>query len=291
MMCIECAHTVTSLYTQYSSKNIRLTACPNCNKFADKYIEHDSVLIFIDLVLIKPQAYRHLAFNRLAISPHLHSTVRRTFVLIALFDVYLTWAQVEKANVQREEIGDNSDSSEIEKKVLSFPVLAQYLYFLAYCLTETFVTHIVLRFFARYAVLSRSKQRLQPNGNKNNVREENVADDTNVLQDSEYDPNTITIALLIASATKLFPMLMVIWSYDIPAAAKAVGWAVNVSTVEALDIVLMCGHLRAIELMTLAVLIRRLVARLLIWIVVGGNGVGSMVQDELTFLRGLFPFV
>lgn len=34
---------------------MRLTQCPRCKRFADKYVEHDFVVLFIDLVLIKPQ--------------------------------------------------------------------------------------------------------------------------------------------------------------------------------------------------------------------------------------------
>ena len=35
--------------------DVRLTQCPRCKRFADKYVEHDFVVIFIDLVLVKPQ--------------------------------------------------------------------------------------------------------------------------------------------------------------------------------------------------------------------------------------------
>ncbi|KAK9369463.1 Arv1-like family-domain-containing protein [Lipomyces kononenkoae] len=257
MMCIECGYPVTSLYTEYSSNNIRLTACPNCNKFADKYIEHDSIIIFIDLVLIKPQVYRHLAFNRLSISPHLHSNVRRIFVLITLFDVYLTWARVEK-----EALREGGGATEADKRILQFPVLGQYLFFLVYCLTETIVTHLVLRFFSRFVVDQKSKE-ARP-----------------------YAPDTVTIALLVSSATKMFPMLMIIWSYDIPAAAKAVGWAVNVSTIEALNIVLMCGRAKACVLMCIAVIARRAVVRLLVWLCVGSEGVG-VIRDEWQFIRSI----
>ena len=61
--------------------DVRLTQCPRCKRFADKYVEHDLVILFIDLVLVKPQVcptphssgmqalnlqvYRHLLFNRL----------------------------------------------------------------------------------------------------------------------------------------------------------------------------------------------------------------------------------
>lgn len=35
--------------------DVRLTQCPRCRRFADKYVEHDFVVLFIDLVLVKPQ--------------------------------------------------------------------------------------------------------------------------------------------------------------------------------------------------------------------------------------------
>jgi len=63
-ICIECRHPVKTLWTEYSGAggakgggghNIRLTVCRNCGNFCDKYVEHDFVVMFIDLVLIKPQ--------------------------------------------------------------------------------------------------------------------------------------------------------------------------------------------------------------------------------------------
>jgi lipid intermediate transporter len=61
-ICIECSCPVSHLYTSYSKaddrslgKGVRLTQCPRCKRFADKYVEHDYIVLFIDLVLIKPQ--------------------------------------------------------------------------------------------------------------------------------------------------------------------------------------------------------------------------------------------
>ncbi|KAM9905941.1 hypothetical protein OXX79_001839 [Metschnikowia pulcherrima] len=53
-MLIQCSH---------ATKYIQLTVCPRCGKFADRYIEFDNVIIFLDLLLLRPQAYRHVAFN------------------------------------------------------------------------------------------------------------------------------------------------------------------------------------------------------------------------------------
>lgn len=61
-ICIECSFPVSTLYTTYSGaddkslgQGVRLTQCPRCKRFADKYVEHDFVVLFIDMVLIKPQ--------------------------------------------------------------------------------------------------------------------------------------------------------------------------------------------------------------------------------------------
>lgn len=66
-ICIECRYPVKTLWTKYSGAgdkssghNIRLTVCRNCGRFCDKYVEHDFVVLFIDLVLIKPQVIRIL---------------------------------------------------------------------------------------------------------------------------------------------------------------------------------------------------------------------------------------
>lgn len=56
---------VDSLYTVYSNDHIQLTDCPYCQETVDKYVEIDNVLLFIDLLLLKAGAYRHLVFNAL----------------------------------------------------------------------------------------------------------------------------------------------------------------------------------------------------------------------------------
>jgi hypothetical protein len=37
---------------------------PACRRFADPYVEHDALTLFIDLILLKRDVYRHLLFNR-----------------------------------------------------------------------------------------------------------------------------------------------------------------------------------------------------------------------------------
>jgi hypothetical protein len=37
---------------------------PECREFADPYVEHDSLTLLIDLILLKRGVYRHLLYNR-----------------------------------------------------------------------------------------------------------------------------------------------------------------------------------------------------------------------------------
>ena len=125
MICVECGRPVATLYTEYSKGNIRPTQCDNCQNFADKYIEQyifhysltssyslnsrtqdvkiingdlrgnsDFVLIVIDLLLHKPQVYRHLLFNRLEyLDKGINSQVLRLAGLLLLFDVCMSHPQ------------------------------------------------------------------------------------------------------------------------------------------------------------------------------------------------------
>ncbi|KAJ7082854.1 Arv1-like family-domain-containing protein [Mycena belliarum] len=64
-ICTTCTTRVPFLYTVYeSSYNLRLEQCPNCHSFADPYVEHDSLTLLLDLILLKRGVYRHLLYNR-----------------------------------------------------------------------------------------------------------------------------------------------------------------------------------------------------------------------------------
>jgi hypothetical protein len=84
---------VCDLVKQFGGGNMRLTqcvrstvACPDvrsisaaqakCNCDADKYVEYELAIVVLDLILHRPQAYRHLLFNRSQMFPGF--AVRRT---------------------------------------------------------------------------------------------------------------------------------------------------------------------------------------------------------------------
>ncbi|KAI9888082.1 MAG: sterol homeostasis protein [Watsoniomyces obsoletus] len=240
-ICIECRYPVTQLYTIYAAaddrslgKGVRLTQCPRCKRFADKYVEHDFVVLFIDLVLIKPQVYRHLLFNRLeSENDQLDPSITRLGVLLLLFDVYLTWARIEKQTPLRQPTDPSSSNPSIGY-LSTQPIGLQYLFF------QSLVFHSTIRLLTRFLL-------------------------------SYHRPNSVSTALVVSSCTKLFPILMVIWDYDVPAAATSVGWAVVVNNIEALKILLNCGYVMAGFLAGTGALVRLVTG----WVILHAVGLGE----------------
>ncbi|PNY23990.1 Uncharacterized protein TCAP_06091, partial [Tolypocladium capitatum] len=226
-ICIECRHPVRTLWTQYSGAgdkssghNIRLTVCRKCGRFCDKYVEHDFVVLFIDLVLIKPQVYRHLLHNTLMRDgDRFDPSIIRLGVLLLLFDVYLTWARIEKQTLPASTPGESNLG-----RLAQQPIVLQYLFFLMLCALSTLAFHLSIRFLASSPLSPLNALRIMPRHAR---------------------PNSVSTALLVSSSTKLFPILMVIWEYDVPAAARSLGWAVVANNVEALRILLDCKYYTA----------------------------------------------
>ncbi|KAK0806767.1 hypothetical protein LTS16_012891 [Friedmanniomyces endolithicus] len=299
-ICIECRFPVPILYTTYSKaddkalgKGVRLTQCPRCKRFADKYVEHDFVVLFIDLVLIKPQVYRHLLFNHWGRDDkRFDPSIIRFGILLLLFDVYLTWARIEKAtpglplpplppipgthdssttssNSSFTSSGNNNVG--ITNFLATQPVLLQYLFFLLLCTAETLAFHLPIR-----TLLSLSSTTTTRTANKT---------DTNPANPS---PSLISTALLISSFPKLFPLLLLIWPYDLPSSASAVSWAVIMNNIAALEILLGCGYVRAAGLCGVGAVCRAGVS----WAVLravgieGGSGISAVARGVVEMSAG-----
>lgn len=102
-----------------------------------------------------------------------------------------------------------------------------------------------------------------------------------------HRPNSVSTALIVSSCTKLFPILMVIWDYDVPAAAKSVGWAVVVNNVEALNILLDCGYVMAGCLAATGALVRSATT----WAILHAVGLGDAAWGGTVFLQRLVFWV
>lgn len=71
---------------------------------------------------------------------------------------------------------------------------------------------------------------------------------------------------------------MVIWDYDVPAAARSLGWAVVANNVEALKILLDCSYGVALALAAAGAISRWLVGQAVLWLV-GLEGVDSAAES------------
>ncbi|KAJ4400241.1 hypothetical protein N0V91_008806 [Didymella pomorum] len=255
-ICIECRYPVKTLYTEYSKaddralgKGVRLTQCPRCKKFADKYVEHDFVVLFIDLVLIKPQVYRHLLFNRLGREDDkFDRSILRLGILLLLFDVYLTWARIEKLPLPSSSPHFSPDATNAAL-LHSQPLVLQYLFFLLLVTLSTLAFHLPIRLLTS----------LNPSKLPTVVRKW-----WQTMVPYFPHPTPLSTALLVSSCTKLLPILMIIWDYDLPSSATAVSWAVIVNNVAALEILMDCGYVRAGVLVGVGTGLRWVVARSLV---------------------------
>ncbi|WQF80069.1 Putative Arv1 protein [Colletotrichum destructivum] len=293
-ICIECRHPVKTLWTKYSNAddkssghNIRLTVCRNCGHFCDKYVEHDFVVLFIDLVLIKPQVYRHLLHNTLMKDDdQFDSSIVRLGVLLLLFDVYLTWARIEKQTVPKSSQDEGANLGSLTQQ----SIVSQYLFFcmldgksnffppkqrtitvpgppqaranialVILCALSTLAFHMSIRFMTSSFFSPLGMFNVLPRYSR---------------------PNSVSTALLVSSSTKLFPILMVIWQYDVPAAARSLGWAVVANNVEALRILLDCGYGVATLLATTGALARWAVGRGVLW-AAGMDGIDSIGETSI----------
>ncbi|XP_014489235.1 PREDICTED: protein ARV1 isoform X2 [Dinoponera quadriceps] len=62
-VCINCGAECKELFRRYCPSVLKVLKCEECGLSADKYIEYDPVLVFVDLILIEKPAYRHLLYN------------------------------------------------------------------------------------------------------------------------------------------------------------------------------------------------------------------------------------
>ncbi|KAI6087951.1 carbohydrate-binding module family 50 protein [Hypoxylon rubiginosum] len=233
-ICIECRHPVKTLWTAYSGAgdpssghNIRLTV------------------------------YRHLLHNTLMRDrDQFDPSIIRLGTLLLLFDVYLTWARIEKQAAPDPGAEDMAYGSNLGSLARQ-PIVFQYMFFLILCTFSTFAFHMSIRFLTSSPLSPLTFLGLLP---------------------TYARPNSVSTALLVSSSTKLFPILMVIWDYDVPAAARSLGWAVVANNVEALKILLDCGYGVALVLAAAGAVARWVVGRSVLW-VVGLEGVDSMSES------------
>ncbi len=141
----------------------------------------------------------------------------------------------------------------------SRPLVIQYLFYLLLCTLCNAALHLPIRFLTSLQL----PHALRP-----------------VVPYYPY-PARISTALLVSSCTKLFPILLIVWDYDLPSSSSAVSWAVMISNVAALEILMVCGVFRAASLVAIGAIARAFMTELLLG-AVGMRGRGDSGMDVVT---------
>lgn len=219
--------------------------------------------------------YRHLLFNRLGRSDDsLDPSILRLGTLLVLFDVYLTWARVERAQA-----GPNDGTP--TNALSDAPIILQYLFFLTLNTISTLAQHATIRFLVRLFlsrvgapdVTASPGQPLSGSPDKDDLHQGTTSRPTSptsttsqeakrVIGPGRASPSAVSTALLVSSCMKLFPILLVIWPTEsaedgatapskpsfASRARSYVGWAVLLNNIEALLILLDCSYVVATSL-------------------------------------------
>ncbi|KAM3117346.1 hypothetical protein RJF_4498 [Candidozyma auris] len=213
---------IKQLFTEFKSKYIQMTVCPKCGKLADKYIEFDYVILFLDVLLLKPQAYRHLAFNVVEESLFFitddipfferYKKLLRYATLTILFEVYLNWAYEERNDIH----------SVIVAQILQKPIPLQYMFFIFQQLAERIVLCVLIdKLLRTFAGWGRNPNRNLPEKFHRG-----------------YFVSVLLSTVFMSLSIKCIPIIMLIWPYDNPQVASVVVDILGLAnTIEALRLI------------------------------------------------------
>ncbi|KHC63783.1 hypothetical protein MGE_02919 [Candida albicans P75010] len=266
MICIECGYSnIDCLYSKYKSDYIKLSVCPECNKIADKYIEYDSVILFLDILLLKRRAYKHLAYNltememEIGSSTNFHindntnfkffHTYRKLMKLIFMilsFEVYLTWANEEKLLIH----------SQLINLIFNQSVVYQYLFFIIKSSLENLILNLSLQLILRLGY----KWGQGPQKINGNIRDKELFG---------YKTSVLLVTTMVSGSIRLFPILMFIWPYDnISITKPLINLIAFINIVEALRVVTSLGYVELILSLAFSIVIRNIVSKSLLVLIV-----------------------
>ncbi|KAL1578098.1 protein arv [Candida albicans] len=266
MICIECGYSnIDCLYSKYKSDYIKLSVCPECNKIADKYIEYDSVILFLDILLLKRRAYKHLAYNltememEIGSSTNFHindntnfkffHTYRKLMKLIFMilsFEVYLTWANEEKLLIH----------SQLINLIFNQSVVYQYLFFIIKSSLENLILNLSLQLILRLGY----KWGQGPQKINGNIRDKELFG---------YKTSVLLVTTMVSGSIRLFPILMFIWPYDnISITKPLINLIAFINIVEALRVVTSLGYVELILSSAFSIVIRNIVSKSLLVLIV-----------------------
>lgn len=152
-VCVHCCTPCAALYRRLSVSlsSIKAMTCETCGKLVDPYIEQEPLLIAIDCILSRAEAYRHVLYNTddlKSLPPH---TIIELLIGWCVLEGYVKW---QAANT---EFLEASDTVEARRNLLAelapfalralLGLLFQWCVMQAFLTNEQFISGIRLKLF------------------------------------------------------------------------------------------------------------------------------------------------
>jgi len=95
-VCVHCNTPSASLYRRLSASlsSIKASTCVQCGKLVDPYIEQEWLLVAIDCILMREEAYRHVLNNVDELKELPFGTMIQCLVGVSLLNGYLQWQSI-----------------------------------------------------------------------------------------------------------------------------------------------------------------------------------------------------
>ncbi|XP_051909247.1 protein ARV1 [Hippocampus zosterae] len=209
--CIECNEKAAELHRDYTNGILKITLCGSCQKPVDKYIEYDPVIILIDAILCKTQAFRHILFNT---NWDIHW---KLCVFCLLCEAYLRWS-----------LRHSSESSDDPADIIRYTKEWEFYGMVALAALEllAFCGGVLLVLKAAAAMSSR------------------VCSDSGV----GMDLHLLLRALLLSGYGKVLLVPAVIWEHDfLPLCLGFIKVFVLTSNMQAVRVILNCSKRLALS--------------------------------------------
>ena len=103
--CIECGVRVNDLFMKGAMvEELKPITCKQCNSLVDQYVEFDSILVVLDLMLLKRRAFSHVLFNI-----PMKAGVLKLWVMMLFAHAYYKWWRMQEAE-SLSDVGKNSET-------------------------------------------------------------------------------------------------------------------------------------------------------------------------------------
>lgn len=95
-VCVHCSTPCAALYRRLSVSlsSIKAMTCVNCQKLVDPYIEQELLLVAIDCILLREEAYRHVLYNIDELKEFPVRTLVQLLLGWSILDGYLKWETI-----------------------------------------------------------------------------------------------------------------------------------------------------------------------------------------------------